>query len=55
VRGATTGTVVDTHEAIKATRPVNLHAVDVGGDDDGSALTAPPATSVSDASEEVRP
>jgi flagellar protein FlbD len=51
VRGATSGTVVDTHEVLKATRPVNLRAVD-GGGDDGTAPLAPPATSVSDASEE---
>jgi flagellar protein FlbD len=54
VRGATSGTVVDTHEVIKATRPVNLRAVD-GGGDDGSAPTPPPATSVADAREELRP
>src|SRR5580704_11629324 len=44
VRGATSGTVVDTHEVIGATRPVNLRAVD-----GGSAPAAPPATTVSDA------
>jgi flagellar protein FlbD len=28
VRGGTSGTVVDTHEVVRATRPVNLRAVD---------------------------
>lgn len=54
VRGGTSGTVVDTHEAINATRPVNLHAVD-GGGESGTAPTAPPATSVAEASNELRP
>ena len=35
VRGAASGTVVDTHEVIRATRPVNLRAVGAG-DDEGS-------------------
>jgi flagellar protein FlbD len=50
VRGATSGTVVDTHEVIGATRPVNLRAVD-GGDGDGSPSAARPVTSVSDAAD----
>jgi flagellar protein FlbD len=43
VRGSATGTVVDTHEAIDATRPVNLRAVDGGV---ASSPTAPAETSV---------
>ncbi len=39
VRGATSGTVVDTHEVIGATRPVNLRAVDGGGDDESASDT----------------
>jgi uncharacterized protein YlzI (FlbEa/FlbD family) len=50
VRGATSGTVVDTHEAIGATRPVNLRAIE-GAGDDGSASAVRPDTSVSDAAE----
>ena len=38
VRGGTSGTVVDTHEVIRATRPVNLRALD------GSAPAEPPAS-----------
>jgi hypothetical protein len=53
VRGAASGTVVDTHEIIRATRPVNLHAVD-GGADDGSAFTARHAASIPDATDAVR-
>jgi uncharacterized protein YlzI (FlbEa/FlbD family) len=48
VRGAASGTVVDTHEVIRATRPVNLRAVDGGDDDDGSVPAAPLARPVSD-------
>jgi uncharacterized protein YlzI (FlbEa/FlbD family) len=54
VRGATSGTVVDTHEAIGATRPVNLRAVD-GGADDGAASPVRPDTSVSDAADASGP
>ena len=53
VRGAASGTVVDTHEIIRATRPVNLHAVD-GGAGDGSDFTARHAASIPDAPDAVR-
>jgi flagellar protein FlbD len=42
VRGATSGTVVDTHEVIGATRPVNLRAVDGRGDNESASDTTTP-------------
>jgi flagellar protein FlbD len=43
VRGGTSGTVVDTHEAVRATRPVNLRAID------GAPGAAPSGSPVTDA------
>jgi flagellar protein FlbD len=45
VRGSATGTVVDTHEVIDATRPVNLRAVDGGIGSAPAAPTAPAESS----------
>ncbi len=44
VRGAASGKVVDTHEVIRATRPVNLRAVDGGGDGASESLPGTAAT-----------
>jgi uncharacterized protein YlzI (FlbEa/FlbD family) len=54
VRGATSGTVVDTHEVIRATRPVNLHALDGGADDPSVPPRRSTTSGGADASDAVR-